>query len=110
LNQPTLTVANDAPGQRFVLQADGAVVGLAEYQTRPGVIAFTHTEVAPEFGGRGLGSHLVRTALDQAREENLEVLPYCVFVRDFIAFHPEYLGLVPESRRSSFGLPTKDVP
>jgi len=32
------------------------------------------------------------------------VLPYCSFVRRWIAEHPEYADLVPERERKRFGL------
>ena len=34
----------------------------------------------------------------------IEVLPFCPFVNSYIQKHPEYLDLVPESRREAFGL------
>jgi hypothetical protein len=40
------------------------------------------------------------------RGAGLAVLPFCPFVRAFIADHTgEYLDLVPEGYRSEFGLP-----
>ena len=80
-------------------------IGLLRYQTRPGLVAMIHTEIAPEFGGHGLGGELVARGLDDARQQKLEVLPYCPFVRDFIASHPAYLDLVSAERRASFALP-----
>lgn len=32
------------------------------------------------------------------------MLPYCPFVKAFIAKHEEYLDLVPEAKRARFGL------
>ena len=88
--------------------ADQDTIGLLRYQTRPGLIAMIHTEVAPEFGGHGLGGTLVAWGLDDARQQELEVLPYCPFVRDFIASHPDYLDLVSPERRASFALPSAE--
>lgn len=99
---PTVT---DVPDRgRFEIDVDGAVLGFAQYRRRPGVIAFTHTEIDPAHGGEGLGSMLVTAALDTARAEGLAVLPFCPFVRDFIGAHHEYLDLVPVERRAAFGL------
>ena len=63
---------------------------------------------APErsrFEGRGLASQLVRTALSDARSDGLSVLPFCPFVRSYIAGHTEFLDLVPEDMRDTFELP-----
>ncbi|HEV2859007.1 MAG TPA: N-acetyltransferase [Solirubrobacterales bacterium] len=54
--------------------------------------------------GQGLAAELVEFALREAQEAELEVLPYCSYVRDHIAGHPEYLELVPAGSRGSFGL------
>lgn len=67
-------------------------------------IAFTHTEIDERFAGQGLGSVLVRAALDAVRERGLPVLPFCPFVRRFVARHPEYVDLVPAGQRARFGL------
>jgi predicted GNAT family acetyltransferase len=106
MNQtPELTVRNDPQAGQYELLADGVRLGLAQYQAGPTALAFVHTEIAPEVGGRGLGGVLIREALDDVRRRGLAVLPYCTFVRHFIQTHPEYLDLVPPDRRSAFGFP-----
>ncbi|MET9435727.1 GNAT family N-acetyltransferase [Streptomyces sp. NPDC006551] len=78
--------------------------GFAEYFLSEGEIAFIHTEIAPRFAGRGLGGLLARGALDDVRARELNVLPYCPFIRGWLGKHPEYADLVPEARRAQFGL------
>ena len=96
----------DAPERsRFEIRVDGELAGFTEYRRRPGLIAFTHTLIDPRFEGRGLASQLVRTALSEARSEGLAVLPFCPFVRQYIAGHSaEYLDLVPGDLRDAFEL------
>ena len=95
----------DVPDRsRFEITQDGAVVGFAQYRRRPGVIALIHTEIEPGHEGEGLGAELVTAALDTARAEGAEVLPFCPFVRSFIDAHREYADLVPAARRAEFGL------
>jgi predicted GNAT family acetyltransferase len=100
----------DAPERgRFEIRAGEKLAGFTVYQRRPGEIAFVHTEVDPSFEGQGAGSRLIASALDTAREQGLVVLPYCPFVRGYIARHPDaYLDLVPRDRRKSFGLASDD--
>jgi uncharacterized protein len=96
----------DAPDRsRFEIQVGGEVAGFTEYRRRPGLIAFVHTLTDPRFEGQGLASQLVRTALTEARADGLSVLPFCPFVRGYIAGHTEYLDLVPEDMRAKFDLP-----
>jgi thioredoxin reductase (NADPH) len=113
LQLPTVRAQPDAPGptvtdasdrRRFEIAIDGAVLGFAEYRRRPGVISFTHTEIDPAHNGEGLGTLLVKAALDTARAEGLAVLPYCPFVQGFINRHRDYLDLVPAERRAKFAL------
>jgi predicted GNAT family acetyltransferase len=95
----------DVPeGSRFEIRVDGETAGFAAYHRRPGVIAFVHTEIDPRFEGQGLASKLVATALSEARAEGAAVLPYCPFVRGYIAGHGEYLDLVPSGMRAEFQL------
>jgi len=58
------------------------------------IITFTHTGVPPAIGGRGLGSKLVETGLDYARESRLKVRSTCWFVSKYIRRHPEYQDLL----------------
>jgi uncharacterized protein len=68
------------------------------------MIAFMHTEIGDRFEGQGVGSQLVREALDEARAKGLQVLPFCPFVNGWIERHREYADLVPETHREAFGL------
>ena len=99
---PTVTDVSDR--RRFEIAVDGVVVGFADYRRRPGVISLIHTEIDPARKGEGLGTLLVKAALDTARAEGLAVLPYCPFVQSFIDRHREYLDLVPVERRAKFAL------
>jgi|SRR5829696_7473836 len=96
---------DDPQRGRLEVLVDGRRAGYAAYRRRPGAIAFTHTEIEPEFEGGGLGGTLVREALSRARDEGTAVLPICPFVRSYIARHPDQLDLVPADRRSEFDLP-----
>ena len=87
-------VSNDEGNSRYVATLDGDSAGTAAYQRSGDSIVFTHTVVDPEVEGHGIGSTLIRHALDDAREQHLTVVPKCEFVAAFIDEHPEYQDLV----------------
>jgi predicted GNAT family acetyltransferase len=90
---------------RFEVVVNGELAGFSEYRRRPGLIAFTHTLIDPRFEGQGLAGRLVQTALSEARSQGLAVLPFCPFVRGYIAEHrEEYIDLIPGDLRDSFEL------
>jgi len=97
-------VADNPEASRYEVHADGELAGFTAYHAQLGRIAFTHTEIDERMEGHGLGSKLVASALDGARERGLAVLPYCPFVRGYLTRHPEYVELVPEDERARFGL------
>lgn len=99
-----MRVTDNAAAHRFEIDVDGEVAGYAEYHRRGTAISFTHTAVEPRYEGQGVGSALVRGALDAARAEGAAVLPFCPFVRAWIGKHPDYVDLVPADRRAEFGL------
>jgi predicted GNAT family acetyltransferase len=90
--------------QRYEAVVDGELAGFAAYHMQPGLLSFVHTEIEDAFEGRGVGSILIREALEDVRRRGLEVLPFCPFVNSFIAEHREFVDLVPGSRREEFGL------
>ncbi|PMC74443.1 GNAT family N-acetyltransferase [Brachybacterium sp. UMB0905] len=57
------------------------------------------TVVAPDRGGQGIGSAIVRFALDDIRERGMAARATCWFVRGWIERHPEYEDLVASPRR-----------
>ncbi len=89
------TTVADAPDQsRYEARVDGKLAGFAAYTRRGTGVVFTHTQVDDDFEGRGVGSRLVRSALDDVRARGLLATPLCPFVAAFIADHQEYADLV----------------
>jgi len=96
----------EAPDRRrFEVRVGGVLAGFSRYEVRDGAYAFLHTEIDPAFEGQGLGSRLIRVALEEMRRRGTAVLPYCPFVRSFIESHHDYLDLVPSDSREKFALP-----
>ena len=88
------TVRDVPEADRFEIRDGERVLGVAAYERRGDTIVFTHTEVDPDAGQSGLGSTLVRTALDEVRSRGGKVIPLCPSVRGWIDRHAEYADLV----------------
>jgi uncharacterized protein len=86
-------VVNNRAHQRYELTVDGHLAA-TYYKLSDGVITFIHTDVPPELGGKGVGSALIKGALDQVRAEGLKVIPECPFVKAYIGKHAEYADLL----------------
>jgi hypothetical protein len=50
---------------------------------------------------------MIDRALRDARDEELEVMPFCSFAAGYIDTHREFLDLAPSERRAEFGLPAE---
>jgi predicted GNAT family acetyltransferase len=86
-------VSNNPAHHRYELKVDGHIAA-TYYEIADGVITVIHTEVPPELGGKGIGSKLIKGALDQVRTDGLKVIAQCPFVRAYIEKHPEYADLL----------------
>jgi predicted GNAT family acetyltransferase len=89
-----VATSNNADASRYEARLDGQLAGYVEYQARDGAVIFTHTVVDDAFEGRGVGSALVRGALDDVRSAGRSVVPQCPFVRSWIEKHPDYEDLL----------------
>jgi uncharacterized protein len=86
-------VVNNRAHHRYELTVDGHLAA-TYYEVADNIISFIHTEVPPELGGKGIGSKLVKGALDQVRADGLKVIAQCPFVKAYIDKHPDYANLL----------------
>ncbi|KAA1248446.1 N-acetyltransferase [Mycobacterium simiae] len=86
------TTVTAADGQ-YRIAIDGKVVGVANYVDRGNQRVFDHTEIDPQFGGRGLATILVEEALKDARAAGKRIVPACSMVVTVLKKHPEYAAI-----------------
>ena len=86
-------VVNNMAEHRFELTVEGHLAA-TYYEIEGGVITFVHTEVPKELGGKGIGSKLVKSALDHVRLQGLKVIAQCPFVKAYIEKHDQYADLL----------------
>jgi predicted GNAT family acetyltransferase len=88
-----VVVRDAVEDSRYEVLVDGTVVGFSEYRRYPDRIVIAHTEVDDGLEGRGVASTLVRTMLDEAREQGRRVVASCPYAKAWIARHPDYQDL-----------------
>lgn len=94
------TVTNNRERSRYEIRQGDQIAGFADYILSNGLITFTHTEIDPSYEGRGLGSTLIRAALDEVRAQGeRKVLPVCPYVTGWLQRHADYFDLVYNAAR-----------
>lgn len=87
-------VKNNEQSNQFEADLDGKTALVAYRKEADGALNLHHTEVPPEFEGKGVGSRLVKQTLDQIKAANQKIVPSCPFVAAYIERHSEYESLV----------------
>ena len=103
-DSPALTIRDNPERHRFEADLGDGSFAIAEYTLPAGKIMFTHTEVPEAHEGKGIGSALIRYALDEARRRGLKVIPICPFFAAYIKRHSEVQDLLEPAWRKKFGL------
>jgi uncharacterized protein len=92
-------VVDEPDHHRYELRVEGDLAGFLEYRRVADLTVLTHAEVDDAFGGRGLGSVLVRDALHLERDQGRQIEPRCPFVISYLRRHRADLDLVPDEHR-----------
>jgi uncharacterized protein len=90
---PVSDVRDNTALNRFELDLDGGMA-FADYHAAPGRVIITYAEVPTALRGRGIGSTLVRGALELVRAQELKVESRCPFVSAYLSKHPEFNDLL----------------
>ncbi|ASP17490.1 GNAT family N-acetyltransferase [Neisseria sp. 23W00296] len=82
------TVTHQPERRRFVLTLEGREAGFAAYEEQNGGWNITHTEVMPEFQGRGLAKILVQALVGHARTHGIALYSSCGYAARFLDTPP----------------------
>ena len=93
---PALAIVDNATERRYEARIGDQLAGWVDYGRVQDRLVALHTEVPPEFGGRGIASALVRRVLDDARDQGLKVTPRCPLFAAHFERHPEDADLLSE--------------
>jgi hypothetical protein len=103
-SHPNYAIHDNVVKHRFEADLGDGSFAIAEYNLLHGKIVFTHTEVPSPHEGQGIGSSLIRFALQSARERGLEVIPICPFFAAYIKNHADEQDLLDPAYRKVLGL------
>ncbi|MDO4427803.1 MAG: GNAT family N-acetyltransferase [Moraxella sp.] len=77
-------ITHNPTTQRFETTIDGHTAFLSYEVIDDNALNYNHTIVPPELGGRGVGTALVKFALDYAKDNGKTVVPTCSFVARYL--------------------------
>jgi uncharacterized protein len=85
-----LRIADVPEAARYEARVGAELAGWVDYR-RIGTrrLVAIHTEVVPAFGGRGIGSALVRRVIADARAAGIRISPLCPLFAAHFERHPE---------------------
>lgn len=89
-----MNITHNLATQRFETTIEGHTAYLSYDKVDDTTLDYNHTIVPSELGGRGIGTALVKHALDYVKAQGLKVVPSCSFVRHFISKDSDYADLV----------------
>ena len=90
-----IRVVAEPSRQRYELFDGDTMIGMTVYGL-PDTdhVDFVHTEVDPEYGGRGLAGMLAEFAIKDVQGRGKRIVPHCPYVRGWLRKHPEFDAIV----------------
>ena len=87
---PKVEVVRNDLEDRYEIHVGDHLAGFAQYRERGDRRVFFHTEIADEFGGRGLGGILAGRAVAETVADGKRIVPLCPFIAGWLKKHPEH--------------------
>lgn len=87
-----MNIQHDKSESRGIFKAmeDGSKAGEMTYSRRGLALVIEHTEVDPDFQGKGVGKQLVKEAVTYSRENNIKIDPECSYAKKVLTRGEEY--------------------
>jgi len=86
--ESTTVVFNDQAYGEVQLFTDEIKAGKMDIAVTKERLTVFHTEIGPEFEGRGFAKLLLEKLVSYAREKNLKIVPLCPYVNIQFRRHP----------------------
>lgn len=87
--EPHVEIVDVPAASRYEARVGAALAGWVDYRRMGTRLVAIHTEVPPEFGGRGIASRLVRHVIAEARGAGERISPLCPLFAAHFERHPE---------------------
>ncbi|MFC0518141.1 GNAT family N-acetyltransferase [Mucilaginibacter angelicae] len=84
-----IPLVNNEAIHNFELTVEGHRAFI-DYKKKDDKIYLIHTEVPVELEGKGVASAIVEKAFDYIEQNNLKLIPLCVYVASYLKRHPEW--------------------
>lgn len=94
MTEGRVEIRDDPEESAYVINVNGERAGKAVYHMRGGRHLFVHTEIDDHYSGMGLGTRLVKYALDDVRARQGSIVPICPFFAAYLENHPEYSDII----------------
>ncbi len=79
----------------FFIEDNGKQIASMRYVfAGPEKFIIEHTEVSPEYDGKGIGKLLVKAGVDFAREKALKIIPLCPYANVVFKRTPDYADVL----------------
>jgi uncharacterized protein len=86
--------------ERFEGRDDnGELLGFVTYQLTGNIIVYTHTEVLPQYEGKGVASTLAKHVMDDARSHSRHVVPLCPYLSSWLERHHDWDDIIVKNTR-----------
>lgn len=70
---------NGSKGLAIALENQKGIGTMTYSIAGPALIIIDHTEVEPEYNGKGIGKKILFKIVEMAREKNIKIIPLCPF-------------------------------
>ena len=87
-----MKIEHEHSGHRgaFVWMEDGERLAVMSYTVAGSRVIIDHTDVDDRLRGKGAGKQLVKSAVEWARADKVQLMPLCPFARSVFEKTPEY--------------------
>lgn len=91
-----MKIEHEHSGHRgaFVWMEDGERLAVMTYTVAGSRVIIDHTDVDDRLRGKGAGRHLVKSAVEWARADKVQLMPLCPFAKSVFDKTPEYLDVL----------------
>ena len=91
---PNLEITDVPAERRYEARIDGELAGWVDYGRVHNRLVAIHTEVLPAFGGKGIGTALVKHVIADVRASGGTITPRCPLFVTWFERHPEDRDIV----------------